>query len=122
MRKMKKKASEKLVSKAYQDPIYAGRHVVIIGGKIYARRSGESRVERTLALGAFELVDYAYFLEQQFFPAHDQLCAQQAALADRAWQGEALPEGAMAAQRAAMEDLYARCWGHSELFSSTKVW
>jgi hypothetical protein len=73
-----------------------------------AGRSGSSRSEQMLALGAFELVDYAYFLEQQFFPKHDLLCVQEAALADRAWRGEALPEGAMAACKAEMETLYAR--------------
>jgi hypothetical protein len=62
------------------------------------------------AFGTFELVDYAYFLEQQFFPMHDRLCAQEAALAYRAWHGENLPKGAMAACKAEMEALYARCW------------
>ena len=76
-----------------------------------AGRNGESRAERTLALGAFELVDYAYFLEQRFFLAHDRLCAEEAALASRAWRGEAFPQGAMAALRAAMDGLYACCWG-----------
>jgi hypothetical protein len=74
-----------------------------------AGRSGESRAARTLALGAFDLVDYAYFLEQQFFPEHDQLCAEEAALARRVWRGEAPVEGKPAC-KAAMDDLYARCW------------
>jgi hypothetical protein len=76
-----------------------------------AGRAGGSRAERLLALGTFELVDYAYFLEQQFFPEHDRLCAREAALADRAWRGEMRPQGAMAAQHAALDDLYARAFG-----------
>ncbi len=78
-----------------------------------AGRTGDSRAERLLALGTFELVDYAYFLEQQFFPAHDRLCAQEARLADRAWRGETLPAGAMAANKAEMGALYACCWAHT---------
>jgi predicted metal-dependent phosphoesterase TrpH len=77
-----------------------------------AGRIGEHRSKRLWALGSFELVDYAYFLEQQFFPRHDLLCEREAALANRAWRGEALSEGEMAAQKAAMNDLYAHCWAN----------
>jgi predicted metal-dependent phosphoesterase TrpH len=73
------------------------------------------RAVRMLALGTFELVDYAYFLEHQFFPLHDRLCAQEAALVYRALEGNKLPEGAMAAYRAEMETLYAHCWDQQAL-------
>jgi hypothetical protein len=63
------------------------------------------------AFGRFELVDYAYMLEQQFFPQHDVLCRQEASLAYRAWRGERLPPRAMAEQRMQMEALYERAWG-----------
>jgi hypothetical protein len=66
---------------------------------------------RLEAYGSFEHVDYAYFLEEQFYPQHDALCAKEAALAYRAWRGERLPEGSMATCRTEMEALYARCWG-----------
>jgi predicted metal-dependent phosphoesterase TrpH len=68
------------------------------------------RKEVLQAFGPFELVDYAYFLEQQFFPLHDMLCAQEAALAYRAWRGECLPTLSMEEQRASMDALYERCW------------
>ena len=65
------------------------------------------------AWGSFELVDYAYFLEERFFPMHDALCAQEAALAYRAWRGDRLSDGAMAACHADMAALVTRCWGGS---------
>ena len=68
----------------------------------------------TLVFGTFELVDYAYFLEQQFFPRHDALCIQEADLAYRALRGDTLPEGAMAACRDEMEGLCRRCWTHTD--------
>ena len=70
------------------------------------RRSGAMQ-----AYGTFELVDCAYFLEEQFYPRHDALCAREADLAYRVWRGERLPAGAMAACKAEMELLYDRCWG-----------
>ncbi len=60
------------------------------------------------AYGPFELVDYAFFLEQRFFPQHDRLCEEEAALAYRAWRGEQLPPHAMPDQVAQMEALYTR--------------
>jgi predicted metal-dependent phosphoesterase TrpH len=74
-----------------------------------AGRTGESRAERLWALGSFELVDYAYFLEQQFFPTHDRLCAQQAALARRTWRGDPPNKRATEDARTAIEDLYSSC-------------
>jgi hypothetical protein len=65
------------------------------------------------AWGSFELVDYAYFLEEHFFPMHDALCVEEAALAYRAWRGDHLPDGTMAACQADMAALVARCWGGS---------
>jgi hypothetical protein len=69
-----------------------------------------SRGKQMVALGTFELVDYAYFLEQHFFPLHDALCAEEAALAYRAWRGDPLPAGAMVACKERMQALFARCW------------
>ena len=69
------------------------------------------RKDALQAFGPFEWVDYAYVLEQQFFPQHDALCRQEASLAYRAWRGERLPARAMDKQRARMEALYERTWG-----------
>ncbi len=38
---MKKKADSKVLSKKiYSDPKYKGRHIIIIGGKIFASKTG----------------------------------------------------------------------------------
>ena len=73
--------------------------------------SGETRARQMAAHGSFELVDYAYWLEERFFPAHDRLCREEAALAYKVLAGEALGEGALEGCRAEMEGLYARGWG-----------
>lgn len=69
----------------------------------------QQRAAAMEAYGPFELVDYAYFLEQRFFPRHDALCGEEAALAYRAWRGERLASHAMSDRVARMEALYARC-------------
>jgi hypothetical protein len=66
------------------------------------------RQEALQAFGPFELVDYAYFLEEQFYPQHDALCLKEAALAYRAWRGEPIPPSAMAALKREMDALYRR--------------
>jgi hypothetical protein len=73
---------------------------------------GDTRASQMAAHGSFELVDYAYWLEEQFFPAHDRLCVEEAGLAYRALERETLDEDAAEACRAAMAELYARCWGN----------
>jgi hypothetical protein len=70
----------------------------------------EKRDSGLRAFGSFELVDYAYFLEQSFFGAHDALCAREAALAWRRWLGEAIPDERIAAYNTSMEALYDRAW------------
>ena len=77
---------------------------------VAGRAAHAARAAHMLAFGPFEWVDYAYFLEQHFFPMHGVLCAEEASLAYRAWRGDTLPDGAMAACKAKMEALYARCW------------
>jgi hypothetical protein len=62
------------------------------------------------AFGSFELVDCAYFLEEQFFPWHDALCQEEASWAYRSWHGETLPTNKMAALEKEMAALYARCF------------
>lgn len=69
------------------------------------------RLDALQITGPFELVDYAYFIEQQVFPRHDVLCREEAALAYRIWRGEKPRPGAMAAFKASMEELYRRYWG-----------
>lgn len=40
MTKRKTKTEDQLISRVYKDPKYSGRHIVIIGGKIYVRKTG----------------------------------------------------------------------------------
>jgi len=64
-----------------------------------------------LALGPFELVDLALFLDRYYFPQHNELCRQQAELARRVLNGDELPAGSMASVEADLEALYRECWG-----------
>jgi hypothetical protein len=65
------------------------------------------RASALQAFGSFELVDYVYFMEEQFYPEHDVLCAREAALAYRAWRGEPIPTAVTAGLRREMDALYA---------------
>ncbi len=42
---MEQNAQLHLISEMYHDPRYAGKHVVIVGGKIYATKTGEAKSE-----------------------------------------------------------------------------
>lgn len=43
---MKKKINQQtLLSQAYHSPKYEGKHIVVIGGKIYATKTGMAQVE-----------------------------------------------------------------------------
>jgi len=37
--------TENLISKIYKDPKYKGKHIIIIGGKIYATKTGRAKTE-----------------------------------------------------------------------------
>lgn len=42
---MKRQATtDILISQAYQDPKYQGKHIIVIGGKIYATKTGMAQV------------------------------------------------------------------------------
>jgi hypothetical protein len=80
--------------------------------------AGDRLAKRIAAYGSFELVDYTYWLEEHFFPAHDRLCAEEAGRAYRALEGETLSEGAREACRAEMDALYTRFWGCAVVVSN----
>jgi len=43
---MKKKFNQQsLVAQAYHNPKYEGKHIIVIGGKIYATKTGMAQVE-----------------------------------------------------------------------------
>ena len=37
--------TENLISKIYKDPKYKGKHIIIIGGNIYATKTGRAKTE-----------------------------------------------------------------------------
>lgn len=41
----KRKTSDQLLSEVYKNPKYSGKHVIIIGGKVYATRTGGAASE-----------------------------------------------------------------------------
>jgi len=41
----KKDVSKNLIARIYKDPKYKGKHIIIIGGKIYATKSGRASSE-----------------------------------------------------------------------------
>ena len=41
----KKTTTEILISQAYQNPKYQGKHLVVLGGKIYATKTGMAQVK-----------------------------------------------------------------------------
>lgn len=41
----KKKATDQLLSQAFKNPKYSGRHIIIIGGKVYATKTGAAASE-----------------------------------------------------------------------------
>lgn len=41
----KKKTSDILISQAYRDPKYQGKHIVVIAGKMYATKTGMAQVK-----------------------------------------------------------------------------
>jgi len=61
--------------------------------------------------GPLELVEYAYFLAREFFPAHDALCQQEAVLGYAALRGEVILPETWAQRRREMEGLYRRALG-----------
>lgn len=42
---MKKGMPGKLISRIYQNPAYRGKHIIIIGGRIYATKTGSAKTE-----------------------------------------------------------------------------
>lgn len=40
---MKKKTTDQLLSEAFKNPKYSGRHIIIIGGKIHAKKTGSAK-------------------------------------------------------------------------------
>jgi len=43
--KKKTKTTNQLLSKVFKDPKYGGKHVIIIGGKVYATKTGAAASE-----------------------------------------------------------------------------
>jgi hypothetical protein len=68
-------------------------------------------IPRLLALGPFELVDLAIFLQEYYFPQHDALCLQEAELGRRFLGGDLQREVPLQAVQAALETYYSQSFG-----------
>ncbi len=66
---------------------------------------------RLLAFGPFELVNLAIFLEEVYFPRHDELCRLEADAARRILAGEALPEAVIHGLEVELNAHHASFWG-----------
>jgi len=60
--------------------------------------------------GPLDLVEYALFLEREFFPMHDELCREEAQLAYAAFRGQETSQEAIAGGGPKMDRLYRRCF------------
>jgi len=67
---------------------------------------GELRI-----IGPFELVEYSFFLEREFFPLHDRICTLQGDLYMRVLEGAAVPDEILDALKAELKKLYWKSWG-----------
>jgi hypothetical protein len=66
---------------------------------------------QTAIYGPFALVEYAYFLDREFFPLHDRICRAQASVAGRTAADPAADGRAEAeALRRDLAELYRRFW------------
>ena len=58
--------------------------------------------------GDFRLIKFQYFLNREFYPIHDALCAEQAVLLDRVLDGDDAALEELAKQQTAVEDLFKK--------------
>jgi hypothetical protein len=42
---MKNTADKNLILRIYQNPHYRGKHIIILGGKVYATRTGKAKTQ-----------------------------------------------------------------------------
>lgn len=59
----KAKKTELLISQAFRDPRYQGKHIIVIGGKIHAKKSGRESarlLERLLKMYPKETPSITY--------------------------------------------------------------
>jgi len=66
--------------------------------------------ERFMAYGPFELVEYTCFLDREFFPLHDRICAMEAELYMDILMGSEVSLDQMGKLRKNLEELYNTCW------------
>jgi len=67
---------------------------------------GELRI-----IGSFELGEYSFFLEREFFPLHDRICALQGDLYMRVLEGASVPNEILDALKMELKKLYSKSWG-----------
>ncbi len=65
--------------------------------------------------GDFRLIKYQYFLNREFFPWHDKLCAEEAELLEKAVNGDAEAAANLAGVKGQVPEAYERFFGKTDL-------
>jgi len=66
--------------------------------------------ERFMAYGPFDLVEYTCFLDREFFPLHDRICAMEAELYMDILMGSEVSLDQLDKLRKNLKNLYKTCW------------
>ena len=66
--------------------------------------------ERLVVCGSYDLVEYTHFLDREFFPIHDRICAMQAEVYLDILMGKEGSRDQLDKLRKNLADLYNACW------------
>jgi len=66
--------------------------------------------ERLVVCGPYDLVEYTFFLDREFFPLHDRICAMQAELYMDRLMGKEVSLDQLDIMKENLETLYSLCW------------
>jgi len=66
------------------------------------------------AVGPFELIEYVFFLQREFFPLHDKICALEGELSMRVLEGKDKYSQELVNLRKELDNLYCGFWGYQE--------
>lgn len=68
--------------------------------------------ERLVVCGPYDLVEYTHFLDREFFPIHDRICAMQAELYMDILMGKDVSPDQLDKLKKNLQDLYILYWYH----------
>ena len=66
--------------------------------------------ERLVVCGPYDLVEYTFFLDREFFPLHDRICAMQGELYMDILMGKEVSRDELDKLKKYLEELYNTCW------------